>query len=64
MVGEKFPVDRFGMKTPRKLQPYQVVLLRQMRREGFTRPFLARLFGISKNGIQQLLAHSTYRDIK
>jgi len=52
------------MKTPRKLQPYQVLLVRQMRREGFTRPFMAALFGISRNSLHQLLARSTYKDIR
>jgi hypothetical protein len=51
------------MRHPRKLQPYQIVLLRQMKREGFMRPFLARLFGISKNSVHQILARSTYKDI-
>jgi hypothetical protein len=41
-----------------------VVLIRQMRREGFTRAFLSRLFGISLNGLHQLLARSTYKDIR
>jgi len=52
------------MKTPRKLQPYQVLLVRQMRREGFTRPFMARLFGVSLNTIHQLLARATYKNIR
>jgi lambda repressor-like predicted transcriptional regulator len=52
------------MKMPRKLQPYQVVLLRQMRREGFTRPFLSRLFGLSLNSLHQILARSTYKDVR
>jgi len=52
------------MTSPRKLQPYQVVLIRQMRREAFPRAFLCRLFGISKNTLHQLLARSTYKDIK
>jgi hypothetical protein len=50
--------------TARKLQPYQVVLIRQMRREGFRRRFLARLLGLSIHALQQLLAKSTYKDIK
>jgi len=50
--------------TQRKLQPYQVVLIRQMRREGFSRPFMCRLFRVSKNVIHQLLARSTYKDIR
>jgi len=50
--------------TQRKLEPYQVVLIRQMRREGFTRRFLMYLFGISRNTLHQLLAKSTYKDIK
>ena len=50
--------------SARKLEPYQVILIRQMCREGFTRSFLCRLFGISKNSIYQLLAHSTYKDIR
>jgi len=52
------------MKTSRKLLPYQVILIRQMRREGFRRTFIGRLFGISKNTLHQLLAHSTYKNIK
>ena len=50
--------------TRRKLEPYQVILIRQMCREGFPRVFLCRLFGISKNTIYQLLARSTYKDIR
>ena len=48
----------------RKLQPYQVVLIRQMKREGFSMPFMCRLFGLSKNALYQLLAKSTYKDIR
>lgn len=48
----------------RKLQPYQIVLMRQMRREGFTRSFLAKLFGISQQAVQQVFNRSTYKDIK
>jgi predicted transcriptional regulator len=48
----------------RKLWPYQVRLLRQMRKEGFTRSFLAELFGLSPNAVQHILSFSTYRDIK
>jgi hypothetical protein len=50
--------------TQRKLQPYQVILIRQMRREGFNRRFLAKLFGLSINALYQLLARSTYKDIR
>jgi len=50
--------------TARKLQPYQVVLIRQMHREGFSRRWLAQLFGISPHSLQLLLAHSTYKDVK
>ena len=52
------------MRYPRKLQPYQVVRLRQMRREGFSRPFLAGLFGISVNALYNILSRSTYKDVK
>jgi uncharacterized protein (DUF2236 family) len=48
----------------RKLAPYQVQLLRQMRKEGFTRSFLSKLFNLSPNAVQDILSHSTYRDIK
>lgn len=47
----------------RKLQPYQVRRLRQMHREGFTRWFLSRLFGLSLNAVQDILSFSTYKDI-
>jgi hypothetical protein len=50
--------------TTRKLQPYQVVLIRQMKREGFRRRYLANLFRVSKNTVHQILAHSTYKDVK
>ena len=50
--------------TTRKLQPYQVVLIRQMKREGFRRRYLATLFGVSKNTVHQILACSTYKDVK
>jgi hypothetical protein len=50
--------------SARKLQPYQVVLIRQMRREGFTRRFLYRLFRVSANALHQVLARATYKDIK
>jgi transcriptional regulator with XRE-family HTH domain len=50
--------------TTRKLQPYQVVRLRQMRAEGFTRRYIAKLFGVSKNTVHQILACSTYKDVK
>jgi hypothetical protein len=50
--------------TSRKLESYQVILIRQMRREGFTRSFLSRLFGISKSTLHQLLARSTYKDVR
>ena len=50
--------------TARKLQPYQVVLIRQMRREGFSRPFLCRLFGISLTTLYHLLTKSTYKNIR
>jgi DNA invertase Pin-like site-specific DNA recombinase len=52
------------MRYPRKLQPAQVVRLRQMRREGFRRLYLAKLFGVSKNTVHQILAYSTYKDVK
>ena len=50
--------------TTRKLQPYQVVLIRQMKREGFSRRYLCQLFNISKNTVHQILSHSTYKDVK
>jgi transposase len=51
------------MTHPRKLQPYQVRRLRQMKRQGFSRRYLAKLFGVSKNTVQQILAYSTYKDV-
>lgn len=48
----------------RKLQPYQVRLIRQMRKEGFSRWFLAELFGISLNALQDILSFSTYKDVR
>jgi len=50
--------------TQRKLQPYQVILIRQMRKEGFTLRFLTSLFGLSKTALHQLLAKSNYKDIR
>jgi hypothetical protein len=50
--------------TERKLQPYQVVLIRQMRREGFKRAWLARLFGISKHSLHLILSGATYKDVR
>ena len=53
------------MRMPtRKLQPYQVRLIRQMRREGFTRVFLAKLFGVSRNVIHLILSNGSYKDIR
>jgi DNA invertase Pin-like site-specific DNA recombinase len=52
------------VNVKRKLQPYQIVRLRQMRRQGFSRRYLAKLFGISKNTVHQILAYSTYKDVK
>jgi hypothetical protein len=52
------------LKSVRKLQPYQVVLIRQMRREGFSRRYLAKLFRVSKNTVHQILACSTYKDVR
>jgi hypothetical protein len=46
------------------LQPYQVHRLREMRREGFPRSFLSKLFNLSPNAVQDILSFSTYRDIK
>lgn len=63
MAFKELRLDSLGMKTPRKLQPYQVVLVRQMRREGFTRKFMSRLFGISRTSLNQLLAYATYKEI-
>lgn len=51
-------------QSRRRLLPYQVILIRQMRREGFTRSFLARLFGLSKTALHQILVKSTYKDIR
>jgi hypothetical protein len=48
----------------RKLAPYQVQRLREMRRQGFTRSFLSKLFNLSPNAVQDILSYSTYRDIK
>ena len=50
--------------TQRKLQPYQVVLIRQMRREGFTRVFMCRLFRVSLHCLHLILSRSTYKDIR
>jgi hypothetical protein len=35
-----------------------------MHREGFSRRWMSELFGISQHALQQLLAGSTYKDIK
>jgi transposase len=51
------------MRHARKLQPYQVRRLRQMKRQGFSRRYLAKLFGVSKNTVHQILAYSTYKDV-
>jgi hypothetical protein len=48
----------------RKLAPYQVQRLREMRRQGFPRKFLVKLFNLSPNAVQDILSFSTYRDIK
>ena len=48
----------------RKLDSRQVVRLRQMVKEGFGRRFLSKAFGVSVTVIRQVLAHSTYKDIK
>ena len=50
--------------SERKLQPYQVLRLRQMRAEGFSRRYLAKLFGVSKNTVHQILSYSTYKNIR
>ena len=50
--------------TTRKLQPYQIVRLRQMRAEGFGRRYLAKLFRVSKNTVHQILSYSTYKNIR
>jgi len=50
--------------TARKLQPYQVVLLRQMARERFPRKFLRSLFGLGKNVLNHVIYRVTYKDIK
>jgi predicted transcriptional regulator len=41
-----------------------VVRLRQMRQQGFSRRYLAKLFGISKNAVHQILSYSTYKNVK
>jgi len=51
-------------KRTRKLEDYQVILIRQMRREGFRRKFIAERFGISIHTIQLLMSNSTYKDVR
>lgn len=51
-------------KRDRKLESYQVILIRQMRREGFRRKFISKLFGVSENSIYRIMDRSTYKDIK
>ena len=52
------------MRALRKLSPTQVVRIRQMRREGFTRWFIAQSFGISLHSLHCILSNSTYKDVK
>jgi hypothetical protein len=48
----------------RKLQPYQVIRLRQMMREGFPRKFLTELFGISKTSYRFIQLYSNYKELR
>ena len=48
----------------RRLEPYQVIWARQMRREGFPRSFVARLLGISVHALHMLVTKATYKDVK
>jgi hypothetical protein len=48
----------------RKLSPAQVRRLREMRAQGFTRAFLAQSFGLSLNAVHQILAFSSYKDVR
>jgi hypothetical protein len=52
------------MRVKRKLVPHQVIRIRQMRREGFSRLFIAHTFGISLNTLHCILSHATYKDIR
>jgi predicted transcriptional regulator len=52
------------MSTPRKLQPYQVLWARQMKKEGFRHVFVAKLLGISCSTLKNLLGYSTYKDVR
>jgi len=48
----------------RKLEAYQVVLIRQLRREGFRRYFIGKILGVSRNVVQLVLSGSTYKDVR
>lgn len=48
----------------RRLEPRQVRRLREMRAQGFTRQFLATLFGLSLTAVQHILSRSTYKNVK
>jgi len=48
----------------RKLQPYQVKAIRQLRQEGFPRRFIAKVFDVSQTVIYLISSYATYRDIK
>jgi len=48
----------------RKLEPRQVILMRQMRREGFKRKFLSQLFKISEHNVYQVVKYMTYKDVR
>jgi len=57
-------MESLRYNSKRKLEPYQVRLLRQMHREGFSRRWMSQLFKISAHSLQQLLAGSTYKNVK
>ena len=46
----------------RKLKENQVVLIRQMKREGFGRRYLAKVFGLSEHGVGLVTRRVTYKE--
>jgi hypothetical protein len=48
----------------RKLQPFAIVRIRQMSREGFALRTLAALFRVSPGAVFQIVNYRTYKDVK
>ena len=52
------------MRAKRKLDSRAVIRIRQMRREGFRRKYIAHIFKISLHSLHCILSHATYKNVR